>query len=265
MNEERTGKRSNLEAEIDVLAAQIEENDIKTDNAKQQTEIEKLKKKELQQSREPEEKHQTESHNLRQKIKTLEKENAKLKQENRSLKTKANEANQATEDAMNQKTMTEQCAQEKRDELVKLQGKLERLEAQTAHQGWGQIRRVKSLYSVEIHTDETGENTRKYTITGLAEDTTKVLKIMKCIETVSVGGCSARLAILEQPTRAQYTNAPQHRKVIKIPTRCWYYAKGECCWGSSFISKDQLMHLMTQKAQPPQQKARRKNLPQSGR
>ena len=120
-----------LEAEIDILAAQIDENDIKTDIAEQQREIENLKK-ELQQSKEREEKHQTEAHDLRQKIKALEKENTKLKQENRSLKTKANEAKQAAEDATNQKTLMEQVAQEKSEELAKLQGKLERLKGQTA-------------------------------------------------------------------------------------------------------------------------------------
>ena len=37
---------------------------------------------------------------------------------------------------------------------------------------------------------------------------------------------------LEQQTRAQFTNAPRPPTVTKIPTRCWYYAKGECYRGS---------------------------------
>ena len=92
--------------------------------------------------------------------------------------------------------------------------------------GGDRIRRIKSLYNVEIHTDETGENTRKFSISGTAEDTTKVLKVMKCIANETEDHD------LEQQTRAQFTNAPRPPTVTKIPTRCWYYAKGECYRGS---------------------------------
>ena len=91
--------------------------------------------------------------------------------------------------------------------------------------GGDRIRIIKSLYNVEIHTVETGENARNFSISGMAEDTTKVLKVMKCIANETEDHD------LEQQTRAQFTNAPRPPTVTKIPTRCWYYAKGECYRG----------------------------------
>ena len=137
-SEQSTNKKriSELEAEIDVLIAQIEENDEKTNQAElQDQEMEKLRD-DLESAKECQEQQEKDLNNLQQKIKTLEKENTKLNQENRNLKTKISEANknnkkldQAAQTAKNQKQTLEQVAQEKTNELTKLQSRLNELEA----------------------------------------------------------------------------------------------------------------------------------------
>ena len=139
--EENKKKILELEAEIDVLVAQIEENDLRPDPNDQQRELDRLKD-ELEQNSEQIRKDQEEINELKQKIQTLERDNKKLAQENRNLKAKTAEAEKKSkkmEDeakaAKEQKTILEQVAQDKTEEIARLKSELERLEdLSTDHQ-----------------------------------------------------------------------------------------------------------------------------------
>ena len=100
--------------------------------------------------------------------------------------------------------------------------------AKAIGKGGDRIRRIKDLYQVEINTKETGDDERKFIITGAAKDTEKVLKVIKDIAK------DTEDYDREQESRSQYTNAPKpHTSTKKIPVNCRFFARGKCKRGNA--------------------------------
>ena len=92
--------------------------------------------------------------------------------------------------------------------------------------GGERIRKLKTLYRVEINTDETDEDHRTFQITGPANNATKVQKIIKDIAREITDRDQ------EQQEMAAYTNAPPPRQQ-KSTELCRFFQKGKCNRGSS--------------------------------
>ena len=89
-------------------------------------------------------------------------------------------------------------------------------------------RRIKDLYQVEINTKETGDDERRFIITGAAKDPEKVLKIIKDIAK------DTEDYDREQESRSQYKNAPNPDTIAKkIPVNCRFFARGKCNRGNT--------------------------------
>ena len=128
-------KIKELEAEIDILAKQIEEND-EHENKQQQLETTKIEQ-ELKQAKEQIDDLQKEIENLNEKIQELESENKKIANEHHDMKRKLKEETKraksmekTAKQASSEKAALEQVAQMKSTEIAELKGKLERLQEQ---------------------------------------------------------------------------------------------------------------------------------------
>ena len=88
--------------------------------------------------------------------------------------------------------------------------------------GSERIRKIKTLNTVEIHTSETADDERKFTITGTSQNITKALRIIKNVAKETDDHDR------ELQTRSQYTNAPQPTSSAKMQVTCRYFAKGMC-------------------------------------
>ena len=93
--------------------------------------------------------------------------------------------------------------------------------------GGERIRKIKTLYTVEIHTSEIAVDERKFTITGTSQNVTKALRIIKNVAKETDEHDK------ELHTRSQYTNAPQPSTSAKIQVTCRYFAKGKCKKGKN--------------------------------
>ena len=86
--------------------------------------------------------------------------------------------------------------------------------------GGERIRKIKTLYRVEIHTSETADDERKFTVTGNSQNVTKALRIIKNVAKETD----------EQGTAYQIPvhQCPQPTSSAKIQMTCRYFAKGKC-------------------------------------
>ena len=92
--------------------------------------------------------------------------------------------------------------------------------------GGERIRKLKTLYRVEINTDETDDDHRTFQITGPANNATKVQKMIRDIAREVTDRDQ------EQEGVAAYTNAPPPRQ-HKSTELCRFFQKGKCNRGSS--------------------------------
>ena len=92
--------------------------------------------------------------------------------------------------------------------------------------GGERIRKLKTLYRVEINTDETDDDHRTFQIAGPANNATKVQKIIRHISREVTDRDQ------EQQEMAAYTNAPPPRQ-HKSTAVCRFFQKGKCNRGSS--------------------------------
>ena len=92
--------------------------------------------------------------------------------------------------------------------------------------GGDRIRKIKSLYKVEVNTTETDEDHRTFSIKGAHKDTTKVHRILQEI------AIDTEEQDKEQQATETYTNAPPKR-TTKIPVICRFYLKGKCTRGNN--------------------------------
>ena len=92
--------------------------------------------------------------------------------------------------------------------------------------GGDRIRKIKSLYNVEIDTTETDADHRTFSIKGAHKDTTKVHRILQEIV------IDTEEQDKEQQATETYTNAPPKR-TTKIPVICRFYLEGKCTRGNN--------------------------------
>ena len=98
--------------------------------------------------------------------------------------------------------------------------------AKITGKGGDRIRKIKSLYNVEIGTTETDEDHRTFSIKGARKDTTKVHRILQEI------AIDTEEQDKEQQATETYTNAPPKR-TTKIPVICRFYLEGKCTRGNN--------------------------------
>ena len=128
-------KIKELEAEIDILIKQIEEND-EQENKQQQIETTEIEQ-ELKHAKDLIGDLQKEIENLNEKIQELESENKKIANEHLDMKRKLKEETRSeksmektAKQASSEKAVLEQVAQMKSSEIAELNGKIERLQEQ---------------------------------------------------------------------------------------------------------------------------------------
>ena len=92
--------------------------------------------------------------------------------------------------------------------------------------GGDRIRKIKTLYNVEIDTTETDEDHRTFSIKGARKDTTKVHRVLQEI------AIDTEEQDKEQKATETYTNAPPKR-TTKIPVICRFYLEGKCTRGNN--------------------------------
>ena len=92
--------------------------------------------------------------------------------------------------------------------------------------GGDRIRKIKTLYNVEIDTTETDEDRRTFSIKGARKDTTKVHRVLQEI------AIDTEEQDKEQQATETYTNAPPKR-TNKIPVICRFYLEGKCTRGNN--------------------------------
>ena len=125
--------------------------------------------------------------------------------------------------------------------------------------GGERIRKIKTLYTVEIHPSETADDERKFTVTGNSQNVTKALRIIKNVAKETDEHDR------ELHTRSQYTNAPNPRHLPKYKWHAGTSQRGSGKKEKNYTTRAQQMPQRTLTQHPHPLTETTENPPQSGK